>query len=918
MKLLIYLTLFIYSTQSFAFELPSFKNKDMNIHHIRMIRNAYVEFSKEIEKNNKYEESSFVKLQKLFLSVAYADDDKCFFGGWPSQMNGEVCKSPMTHGNTAWASNIQCKMNKNADPKSCNQIIDFTYNSCGESDKFRCNPILFGADDRGKGRCINTNGTYKKLTQKCVDQTKGTKELRDSEQFLKDNPDLLDAYRKSVQQFCINTYRPGEDYDHNYTCDALKERLDSIVEDVEEDKEELVEAQKIAAVKVNKALGILDRCQKDYKSSKDGIFSEFFASRRDSLDQMVAYGKCTTEDIDTSVSSQELEDLVSGFDNVSNEIFPRDILHDSVNDGVELTLKNLLFTMDQFDEKINVNAVLSRYPRLKASPYRENIEKSLEDFKRAKDKGLLSKSKINKDDIVSNLNKFSNKINSLCQNINTEYTRRTKSNDKSIRIEEGTFVNTDSEQAYYDETQVKMTEMYKDFLESDQLNLSRIMATDHFKSDIFPFSNGISERCAEGKIDNIAFTPVGVEDIEEAMEDYKELMLDELGDYNSMVKVKNEDDIQDSIHELIKYRPYLLGNFLKKSNSNPELQNVYATYLCKESLDVYSNDELWRIGEVTAGGVGLVVSGALVATGIGSPLGVGLAAASSSLIVAEGAMAVKNYRDADKTSDASSSSFATESISVEQHTKNIDVADDKKTDALIAGGAALVQPLAFLTRSAKVAGKGMTVVKETSKNPQSVSNIADSPLRLLDKSSEVPSSTRFLPKPSSTSVKETSTSITPYKPKSTGTSLVKKPASSSRKSARGSRNTSSKTYSKDNTNTGSYHRTKARAKAKERAKAKADAKAKSQAEAKAKSDAELKAKAEAKAKADAEVKAKAQAKAKADAEAKAKADSQSKAKQRANSSTASNEFFKTKNDVSSYILKNHTIVKKLPTDAAKG
>jgi len=884
-----------------------------------MIRNAYVEFSKDIEKNNKYEESSFVMIQKLFLSVAYADDSKCFFGGWPSQMNGEVCKSPMTHGNTTWASNVQCKMNKNAAPKSCNQIIDFTYNSCGDSGKFRCNPILFGADQKGKGKCINTNGTYRKLTQKCVDQTKGTKELRDSEQFLKDNPALLDEYRKNVQQFCMETYRPGEDYDHNYTCDALKERLDGIVDDVEEEKEELVEAQKVTAAKVNKALGILDKCQKDYNASKDGIFSEFFASRRDSLDQMVAYGKCSNEDIDTSISSQQLEELVAGFDNVSNKILPKEILDDSVNDGVELTLKNLLFTMDQFGENINIDALLWRYPRLKASPYKENVEKSLADFKRAKDKGALEKTKINKNDIVKNLNEFSNKINSLCQNINTEYTRRTKSKDKSISIDEGTFTNTDSEQAYYDETQVKMTEMYKEFLESDELNISRIMATDHFKSDIFPFSNGISERCAEGKIDNIAFTPVGIEDIDEAMEDYKDLMLDELGDFNKMAKVRDDDDIQDSIQDLIKYRPYLLGNFLKKSYGNPELQDVYATYLCKESMDVYSSDEMWRIGEVAAGGAGLVVSGALVATGIGSPLGVGLAAASSTLIAAEGAMAINNYMDASKASDASSSSFATESISVEQHTKNIDSADSKKTDALIAGGTALVQPLAFLTRPGKIAGKSLSVVKESGKKSSKIADSVDTPLRLVDKSSDVSSSTRLLPKPKTSSVKEPSTSVSTYKPKTKGTSVSAKSNSSRRKRARPSRNTSSKTYSKDNTNTGSYHRKKARSKAKERAKAKEEAELKAKADAKAEADLKAKAEADLKAKAQAKAEAdlKAKAKAKAEADAKARANAKKSAEKKASSST-SGEVFKTKSEVTDYILKNHSIVKKLPTDAAKG
>ncbi len=875
------LTLLTVSLNSFAFKLPKLDQQELNIHHIRMIKNAFIDFSKDIEKNNSYEESSFVQVQNFFLTVAYAEDGKCFFGGWPSRMQGEICKAPWSHGDDSWASNIQCIDPQSSKSASCNEVVNYRYSTCGSRGKFRCNPLLFGSDANGDGKCVETNGTYKKLTQKCVDQTKGSPELREGEKFLKDNPKLLEEYKNSVERFCIETHREDPEYDHNKTCDALRERLSDIVGTAKKDLAETVEGEEASVVYVNKALGILDKCQKDYSASKDGAISKFFSSRRNSLSQMVDYGKCSLEEVDTSITTEELDRLVSDFDDVSKETFPKEILQDSVNTGVELTLKNLMFTMDQFGEDINLEKVLKKYPYLNKSPYKQRVNSSIADFKKAKKSGALDKTKINKSEIVKNLNHFSDRINSLCQRINTEYTKRIKSRDSSKKIKSGMFMNSESEQNYYDQTQVEMTAMYQDFLDSDQMNISRLMATDHFKSDIFPFSSGLSEKCAEGDIDNIAFTPVGEEDISEAMEDYKELMLDELDDYDSMAKVRKYGDVEDGIHELIKYRPYLLGNTLKKNRNNPDLQNIYASYLCKESLDVYSSDELWRIGEVTAGGVGLVVSGALMATGIGSPLGVGLAAASGTLVAAEGAMAVSSYVDADQAADASSASFATESISMDQHISNNDSADRKKTEALVTGGVALIQPLAFLSKSAKTARTGLQVAKvsdEGSTTVKAAAYASDDVLRLTDESR------------AGTSVVKTASRAT-TKPK---------------KSTRLSRRKEQKA------------RAKARAQEKAQAKAKADADMKAKAQAKAKAEADMKAKAQAKAKADADMKAKAQAKAKADADMKAKAKADAKAKAQARSSASSSGEYKTKKDFANFIQKEFETVKTLPSEAVKG
>ena len=733
MKYLSICIIFLISQNISAFEIEKIDYKKVNIHHIRMIRNSLIDFSLKVEKSTSYEETSFVKIQNLFLSPAYAADGRCFYGGWPSRMSGEVCKKPLPYGDDTWAKDQKCTSLYSDKVRSCNDLIDTTYNTCGKKNVFRCNPLIFGKDEKGQGKCINVSTKPKSLSKSCLDATRGTDSFNRQAKFLKQNPDLLDSYIDNVEDFCKDTIESTPKHGNVESCDALLERLNEIRGVVEKDAVVEEVAEKEIVKYSNKALGILDRCQKDYDKSKTGAIKKFFSSKRKSLNQMAIYGRCPNEEIASNVTSEKVNSLIKNIDNIDKGNMSVQIVRNSVETGVELTVKNLMLTMYQFGEPLDINAVMKKYPKLARSPYKQAVAKSIKDFKNAKSKDEMKSTKINKYKLLKTLKGFSSKKNGLCESINSEYKKRTKikmggsyPNRKVITpnfISQDTFSNSDQEQAYYDEKQIEMDNMYNEFLESDKVNVTRLMATKHFQKNIFPYGKSLSEKCAEGDIDNKAFSSIDVEDIGIAVDNYKDLMKDELDKFNDTASASTFSDYEDELQDIIKYRPYLLGKFIKKKRNNPVEQQNYAAYLCEQSRDVYSSDEFWRIGEVTAGGVGLVVSGALIATGIGSPLGAGLATVSGgliatttgSIVAAELVIAGVSYNNALELEQANDAGFANSQQTLNEHTIAAELISNEKTEAAILAGSVILQPLGHLAKGLKSTKVGLTVLSNGSK-----------------------------------------------------------------------------------------------------------------------------------------------------------------------------------------------------------
>jgi hypothetical protein len=172
------------TTQAFSKSLDQSDFKKLSFNKMQSARWAYINFMMKIEKayvmdNKKEEYSQHNALPEFFKSLerhysAYAatqDGDICFFGGWPSRLESNVCKGPWKYQNDPEISKLNSTYN--------------AQNTCG-GNYFRCNPTLFGSPNSNtkspiegieinlnpkngpeKGYCVEVKGGYKELSQKC-------------------------------------------------------------------------------------------------------------------------------------------------------------------------------------------------------------------------------------------------------------------------------------------------------------------------------------------------------------------------------------------------------------------------------------------------------------------------------------------------------------------------------------------------------------------------------------------------------------------------------------------------------------------------------------------------------------------------------------------------------------------------------
>lgn len=691
----------------------SYANKRLDLNNItqaRFFHQSVIEFYKNVEKNQKYEEQKFVLLLNFLSNEAYASSKKCFFGGWPSQMQGKICKAPWTHGDAGWAHSINCK-NKSNTVVTCNNLVDVSYNSCGSPTKFRCSPLLFGDGDTGEGTCIETGGTYYGLTQKCVDQTKNTDSSAKAVRRLLQNPELVEKMKSEILAFCGEFSSTDTDNDHTRTCMAFRDKMKELNamkdSDVKVEEEVQEENAKEVSQNVNRALGILDACQKDYDQEQDSGWDKFFSSRRKTLSVVSNSAACHNDISDSSITNAEIDKILETSDNLAKKLKVESMLSESIQDSVELTVKNYLLTMHQFygEGTINIaNYVKENAPYLLEEPYAKVFFKSIKDMrKKIKESNIKKQNgepetlpRYGKKEVVKDLNEFSAKLNKMCNEMSQLYSKNSKLGTSSQgHIDKTSWYESDSqsETLFYNQMQAYLDGEIQMFMQNDKKGLSRLFATEHFRDNIFSYNSNMAKKCSRGDIDDFAFEPVGEEDIKIAMEDYAEMMKDDLEKSSELAGFETRNEANENLKEMLKYKPYLVGNYLKSLHQNPELQEDYAKYVCGVSRDIYNSDENWRGAEVTIGGLGLVASGILAFTGVGTPLGTGLAVASSGLVVAETSMAYGSYNDSLKIKEGAGVSFAQNQISLKSFGDDISYADEKQKEAVLTAASAAAGPL---------------------------------------------------------------------------------------------------------------------------------------------------------------------------------------------------------------------------------
>jgi len=160
-------------------------------------------------------------IYKIFNWNAYAlEGNLCFFGAWPSYIEGEFCKEP-------WKYNMNSSFGISYDPQ----------HYCGQRNMFRCNPILFGngdgeysQDNNGNGvsagKCIrftDNGGSINNVTQQCFEATKNNLEALYN-RYLEDEEyrNQFHKYKEEVTLFCeLNPFYNA--------CSYLLDQVDKIL-----------------------------------------------------------------------------------------------------------------------------------------------------------------------------------------------------------------------------------------------------------------------------------------------------------------------------------------------------------------------------------------------------------------------------------------------------------------------------------------------------------------------------------------------------------------------------------------------------------------------------------------------------------------------------------------------------------------
>jgi hypothetical protein len=697
---LIFTIILFFSATSFAggkkFDFTEKQSsKILNYHEVQTLYFTMLSFYKTIDKNTKYskgEKTVFHQYMESLLNSAYAvDGEDCFFAGWPTQMVNGVCKHPKTHGVKNWSGE------------------DTAYKPCDGPSTFRCAPIMFGPGEDGQGLCVDTGGTYSGLTGKC--EQKSIPDMDKIFQNFLDKPDLLKNMTQGAEDFCNTEVAKGRP-DHLSTCGALATRLNEVYGNFSEEKVTVLKNIPQVVRKANKALGILDACEKSYKSD-----TGFFSSQRQILGVVGGSAVCRHRDYIEEIPGDAFDNIKKDFANIEEKIAPTSMLGQATEDELELTIKNLYFSAYQFNPDLDKKALKkkifdkSERPYLSKSPYYEKALKALDEIDKGINSGRVGKvdfkslvklPAVNASAIMSGTPKtfknYQQEVNILCNQIRTDYENKIDASE----IEEGFFSNSEDEQKFYNEQQIKLNKIVIEMKSSH--HIGRIMATDNFYSKVFPFNGSMGEKCAEGDIANAFKIPTN-KDIDESISDYEDMMLKDLDGVNENIEAvisKDKGDIQDQIREMLKYKPYLIGGFLRKLS--PEDQVTYAKYICKESLDIYNSDENWRIAEVTAGGVGLVASGVLVASGFGAPVGALLAKGSAGLLVAgmaaEAGMAYQNYDDASGIKEGATTGFTLNQISTSNYGEQMSNAEQQERDAKISAALVILEPVAVIAKPA--------------------------------------------------------------------------------------------------------------------------------------------------------------------------------------------------------------------------
>ena len=619
--------IFIFSSYStFAkveAKISSKQIKTMSFIEIQNLRNAYLEFFKEINSSTKYSSNgekkfSYIEdfLKEINKSIsAYALDNgaMCFFGGWPSKMNDNYCQHPSRH---------------SGDPqmKQLGEVYNRD-NSCGQVNAFRCNPLLFGAPKNletdevngikvmtspnnglDKGYCVVID-TYGELTEKCEQVSEDS--VADIIKDLQENPDKhakLEELNNLILGdggFCPQF---SEDYKFEYdACDNLKNRLEKLLAEQEQNDEQTPQDKMgHQDTKYADAMSVLNQCE-DYlpKVDSDDVFSRNITQKL--RGGIISCRPQTTLPLGASdLTSGGLKDVAERFE---KEGYLKQLNREK--------LKSQVLAYFAADKIINKKPDRERYlEEIKKHSSHIGNEPYLSDFNGLYEQFASVQSET-EESVSTAIEKFNkkardedNSVQKVCKQIYDEF------HEQKLDKRGGNRKKASQRNQKQKEFYTKANTFIKQKLDElqSQTDLGFLMGTDTFKDHIsdtdYDFENfigvdyGFGRECALKKNFQVVM-PLTEDTLKKAVAEVKEEMFDEMEDMTSDDSIFLSLNIEKEIDEYLKYNPSAVLQTLLKADNQEEM----AKYICHRVEQIYDADEMLEFGKIVGGSTLAAVGG---------------------------------------------------------------------------------------------------------------------------------------------------------------------------------------------------------------------------------------------------------------------------------------------------------------------
>lgn len=700
------------SFQAFAVEFPVVKSKDMTYTRLQKLRYSYVQFMVKVEADQK--QGHFPELKKkttyfkqfwrdLLISNAYAiaeDGSICFFGGWPSRMSGGKCSTP-------W---------RNKSDEDMQRLGAYDQSAvCGSSTKFRCNPTLFGSPtDDGKGICIDTDGTYNHLTEKCERASRS--QVPKIIESYKADPTAIDALGAEIKNFC-DSY---ESYD---SCDDLARRIKEITGgDIGQYSGGSSETDRVGGrthnatvqgehlrpgadfVERSSEVGaeILDRCQNLLKDKSD-VKGRNVLSYMDTkaCSEEISGNYTSMSDIENVAKTVDKKQTVLG---VNAKAFEQNMLALLSNDirfgqsGRNYTDKDALF-----------NNMVKDYPALKNNEeYKKAFGRAFEALDREVRAGRLFPFEL--ESTREQFNNLSSMVNEACSKIRDKYVQKFGDPGYFSR-----WSNSDQHDAFFASEVRGLHQEINVLLEESVVG--HLMSTEHFKDNVFDPSEEAVVECARNPSFQLIKQPIAASTVSQGHKEVDEMLKKNLSKISDRAKELNNgdnDDITDVLDEYIKNDPRIVS--MTMDDLGAKEQEHLGVLICNQTNDILSSDRNWRYVDITVGTVGTAAGIVLMATGIGSPLGVALTAASLGMAGYTGGRAINQYQNAAAQMRAADIALAERRERMQGYLEVAVSTGALKKEALWKGGLAVVMSISPVkalgsTRAGQAVARSMPKVK---------------------------------------------------------------------------------------------------------------------------------------------------------------------------------------------------------------